>query len=83
MVKGCVFGTEGNSYNISVVLSKTDVFLLIYSEFKTNFIAESIIVHGVSAYERALTKEKSNFYFQECRHLVTREGPLMGMCKHR
>ena len=65
-------------------MSKT-VFLLIYCEFKTNFIAESIIIHGVSAYE-SVNKRKIQSSFSkhgDNPRRLTREGPLMGMCKHR
>ena len=44
---------------------------------------KSIIIHGVSAYERAERKEKSNFYFQKCLRLLTRECPLTGKCECR
>ena len=44
---------------------------------------ESISIHGVSAYERAQTKEKSNFHFQMCPRPLTRVCPLTGMYKYR
>ena len=42
---------EKTDLHCSVALSKSNVFLLIYFELKTNFIAcqESVIIHGVSA----------------------------------
>ena len=47
------------------------------------YCQESIIIHGVSAYERAQTKEKSSFHFQNCPCPLTRECPLTGMYKYR
>ena len=42
---------------------------------------EAVIIHGLSVYERALTKAKSNFHFQKCPRPIARECLLTGMCK--
>ena len=58
----------------SVALSKSNEFLLIYGiANKRQFpCQESIIIDGISAYERVYTKEKSNFHFQKCPRPLTR-----------
>ena len=66
----------------SVALSKSNVFLLTHCKLKDKFhCKESIIIHGVSACERAQTKEKSNFHFQKYLRPLTREFPLTRICK--
>ena len=44
---------------------------------------ESIIIHGVSIYKTAQTKEKSNFQFQMCPWMLKKECPLKGICKYK
>ena len=44
--------------NCSVALLKSNVFLLIYCKLDKFHYPESIVIHGVSAYERALNKKK-------------------------
>ena len=54
-------------------------------EIKDKFHCQvSIIIHGVSAYDRE-SKQKKNpiFHFQNCPRPLTRECPLTRICEYR